>query len=294
MKRVFHVKQSGTFSLPLADDARLSVTRRSPAAETVISPVQHIDVEDSASFGRLYRLDGNAMAAEADEFMLHESLAHIPALSHLAPTGALILGGGDGASARELLKHPSLTRIVVAELDPEVVRVVSDKIPTLPAGALANSRVTLRIGDAAHTLSTAQQAGERFDLILFDLTETDDPACAHLHGDDFLHLCAASLTPRGMIHVQLGSPFYQPHKTAALHQRLRTVFPSVRTSLISVPLYGGPWLLACASALDPQDDCEASLAIRLAERRITGLRYYNPALHHASQALPNYIRELLA
>lgn len=286
------MKQSGTFSLPLAEDARLSMTRRTPASET-ISPLQRIAVEDSASFGRLYHLDGNAMAAEADEFMLHESLAHIPALSHPAPTTALILGGGDGASARELLKHPSLTRILVAELDPEVVRVVSDRIPTLPAGSFANPRVTLCIGDATHTLHMAHQAGERFDVIVFDLTETDDPACAHLHGNDFLYLCAASLTPRGMIHVQLGSPFYQPHKSAALHQRLRAVFPSVRTSLISVPLYGGPWLLACASLLAP-DDSEASLDTRLAERRITGLRYYNPALHHASQALPNYIRELLA
>lgn len=290
---MFHVKQSSRFKLPLAEDTRLSVTRRSPATETT-SPLQHIAVEDSASFGHLYRLNGDAMASEADEFMLHESLAHIPALSHPGPTNALILGGGDGASARELLKHPSLTNILIAELDPEVVRVVSEQIPTLPAGALTDPRISLRIGDAADSLRSLQQAGERFDLILFDLTEADDPACAHLHGDDFLRLCAASLTPRGMIHVQLGSPFYQPHKTAALHQRLRTVFRSVRTSLISVPLYGGPWLLARASATDLQDDSEASLATRLAERRITGLRYYNPALHHASQALPNYIRELLA
>lgn len=286
------MKQSTTFSLPLAEDTRLNVARRSPATETV-SPLQHITVEDSTSFGGLYCLDGDAMAAEADEFMLHESLVHIPALAHPAPVSALILGGGDGASARELLKHPSITRILVAELDPEVVRVVSDRIPTLPGGAFANPRVDLRLGDAADTLRTAQQAGERFDLILFDLTEADDLACAHLHGDDFLHLCAASLTPRGMIHVQLGSPFYQPHKTAALHQRLRAAFPSVCTSLVCVPLYGGPWLLACASALATGDDSEASLATRLVERRITGLRYYNPALHHASQALPNYIRELL-
>jgi spermidine synthase len=290
---VFHVKQSTTFKLPLATDTHLSVARCSPARKTA-SPHQIIAVEDSLSFGHLYRLDGNAMAAEADEFMLHESLAHIPALNHPAPTSALILGGGDGASARELLKHPSLTRILIAELDPEVVRVISDEIPTMPAGTFANPRVTLRIGDAAETLDAAQQAGERFDLILFDLTEPDNPACAHLHGNEFLHLCAASLTPQGMIHVQLGSPFYQPRKTAALHQRLRTVFPSVRTSLISVPLYGGPWLLACASAPGVQDGSEANLASRLDERRITGLRYYNPAVHHAGQALPNYIRQLLA
>lgn len=280
-------------SLPLAPGATLGLATNIPSI-AVPSAFQRIAVEHSVCFGRLYHLDGDAMAAEADEFMLHESLAHLAALDHPAPRQALILGGGDGASARELLRHPGLARIVVAELDPAVVATVRAHLPALPAGAFENPRVTLRIGDAARSLHDLHSQGERFDLILLDLTEPDDPACAHLHDTAFLALCTASLGPGGIVHVQLGSPFYQPDKVCRLHQRLRRAFASVRLSQISVPLYGGPWLLArCSMQAVPAPAIDL-LQQRMEERGIRGLRYYNPALHLASEALPNYLRDLLA
>ena len=280
-------------TLALASDATLTLHASAPPIE-VRSSFQHISVEHTASFGQLYRLDGDAMAAEADEFMIHESLAHLAALEHPAPRRAIILGGGDGASARELLKHPSLTRIVVAELDPLVVSTLREHIRSLSTGAFDDRRVELCIGDAARSLGSLHDRGEAFDLILFDLTETDDPACAHLHDDAFLALCAASLGPAGIAHVQLGSPFYQPDKVRNLCQRLRRSFANVRLSLIHAPLYGGPWLLArCRTQPTPGPDANL-LQQRLEERGIRGLRYYNPALHLASEALPNYLRDLLA
>ena len=280
-------------TLALASDATLTLHASAPPIE-VRSSFQHISVEHTASFGQLYRLDGDAMAAEADEFMIHESLAHLAALEHPSPRRAIILGGGDGASARELLKHPSLTRIVVAELDPLVVSTLREHIRSLSTGAFDDRRVELCIGDAARSLKALHDQGEAFDLILFDLTETDDPACAHLHDDAFLALCAASLGPAGIAHVQLGSPFYQPDKVRNLCQRLRRSFANVRLSLIHAPLYGGPWLLArCRTQPTPGPDANL-LQQRLEERGIRGLRYYNPALHLASEALPNYVRDILA
>ena len=280
-------------TLALASDATLTLHASAPPIE-VRSSFQHISVEHTASFGQLYRLDGDAMAAEADEFMIHESLAHLAALEHPSPRRAIILGGGDGASARELLKHPSLTRIVVAELDPLVVSTLREHIRSLSTGAFDDRRVELCIGDAARSLKALHDQGEAFDLILFDLTETDDPACAHLHDDAFLALCAANLGPAGIAHVQLGSPFYQPDKVRNLCQRLRRSFANVRLSLIHAPLYGGPWLLArCRTQPTPGPDANL-LQQRLEERGIRGLRYYNPALHLASEALPNYLRDLLA
>lgn len=280
-------------TLALASDATLTLHASAPPIE-VRSSFQHISVEHTASFGQLYRLDGDAMAAEADEFMIHESLAHLAALEHPSPRRAIILGGGDGASARELLKHPSLTRIVVAELDPLVVSTLREHIRSLSTGAFDDPRVELCVGDAARSLKALHDQGEAFDLILFDLTETDDPACAHLHDDVFLALCAASLGPAGIAHVQVGSPFYQPDKVRHLCQRLRRSFANVRLSLIHAPLYGGPWLLArCRTQPTPGPDANL-LQQRLEERGIRGLRYYNPALHLASEALPNHLRDLLA
>ena len=280
-------------SLPLAPDVAIQLDATAPPIE-VRSTFQRISVDHTAAFGRLYRLDGDAMAAEADEFMIHESLAHLAALEHPSPRRAIVLGGGDGASARELLKHPGIERIVVAELDPAVVSTLCEHMPTLAAGAFDNPRVELHIGDAAESLGQLRTQGEAFDLILFDLTETDDPACAHLHDESFLALCAASLGPAGIAHVQLGSPFYQPAKVRRLWLRLRRIFASVRLSLINVPLYGGPWLLArCSTRPAPPPDLNL-LQQRLEERSIHGLRYYNPALHLASEALPNHLRDLLA
>lgn len=287
------MKQTPPLHLPLAADTWLALARQQPAQETQ-SVHQRLALEHTGQFGRLYSLGGDAMAAEADEFMLHESLAHFAALSHSAPRRALILGGGDGASARELLKHPSLTQIVVAELDPEVPRMIARDLPRLAGGAFDDARVALRIGDAAATLQAAFDRGERFELILFDLTASEAPACAHLHAEDFLRLCRESLSARGIIHVQLGSPFYQAAQCAALYRRLSALFPRLQPALISVPLYGGPWLLARAGLQAPGRERRTVLARRLLDRRISGLRYYNPALHLASQALPNYITDLLA
>ncbi|HMV16820.1 MAG TPA: polyamine aminopropyltransferase [Rhodocyclaceae bacterium] len=278
--------------IPLGDGVRLEVERTAESVE-LHSRWQTIRTEHTARFGELYCLDGDAMVSTADEFMIHESLAHHVALEHTSPRRALILGGGDGGTARELLKHPCIDAIVIAELDERVVARVREALPTVSAGALDNPRVTLRLGDAGETLEASQQCGERFDLILFDLTASDDPACAHLHAPPFLNACADRLMPGGRLHVQLGSPFYQPEAVAALHRRLSAVFPYVRPALISVPLYGGPWLLAAASVEALPETSEAQLAQRLAERAIPPLRYYNPALHRASFALPNDVHALL-
>ena len=277
----------------LGEGVRMDIEGTRPALESR-SAFQEIAVEQTKAFGGLYRLDGKAMAAEADEFIIHESLAHGVAMDHPDPHRALVLGGGDGASARELLKHAGIESIVVAELDEEVVKRVRAELPALPDGAFESPRVDLRIGEAAATLAAAHARGERFDLILFDLTEPDDPACRHLHEARFLHLCAASLNRGGRIHVQLGSPFYQGSKVAALYRRLATVFPVILPSLISVPLYGGPWLLAAATVDNGPAPSLTVLEQRLARRNIAPLRYYNPALHLAGRVLPNYVRALLA
>ncbi|WP_374246661.1 fused MFS/spermidine synthase [Zoogloea sp.] len=287
------MKHTPHTAIPLADDVALHVTRNAPSIE-LTSPYQHIAVDATPRFGRLYTLDGDAMASEQDEFIIHESLAHLAALSHPAPARAIVLGGGDGGSTRELLKHPSVAHVTIAELDPGVVDTIARHFPTLPAGAFGDPRVSVRYGDAAATLAAYHAAGARFDLILFDLTQSEHPACAHLHSENFLRICAASLTPQGIVHVQLGSPFYQRQQVATVFRRLKDVFASVTPALIDIPLYGGPWLLARATrALAPEPDL-ATLAQRLADRHIARLRYYNPALHLACSALPNYVLDSLA
>lgn len=261
------------------------------------SSFQRYEVWDTPTFGRLYRLDGHFMAAEADEFNGHESLIHVAAIAHPAPCRALVLGGGDGGSARELLRHPSIGRVIVAELDAEVVALSRRYLAPIHGGAFDDGRVELRIGNAYdHVMQQAAAGGgEGYDLIVFDLTAADQGPAAALHGEAFFHACKACLRPGGALVVQLGSPFYQSALVARLHHALHRSFAVVRPYVVDIPLYGGAWAMACASdRLDPVRIEPDEVERRLAARRIDALHHYNGDVHRAQFALSNRLRRLFS
>jgi spermidine synthase len=121
----------------------------------VVSPFQRIEVWDTPQLGRLLTLDDRPMTSVGDEFIYHECMTHPAALAHPAPRKALVLGGGDGGAARQLLKHPGIERIVIAELDPDVVRMARRYLDAVHQGALDDPRVELVIGDAARYVDAA-------------------------------------------------------------------------------------------------------------------------------------------
>jgi spermidine synthase len=125
----------------------------------VDSPYQRIEVWDTPQLGRLFTLDGRPMTSTGDEFIYHECMVHPAALAHPSPKTALVLGGGDGGAAQQLLRHPSIERIVVAELDAEVVRMTREYLPEVQGGAFDDPRVELVIGDAAHYVAGVAHAG---------------------------------------------------------------------------------------------------------------------------------------
>lgn len=321
MSTAFHVEQSALTAFRMgASDSEDSMTERRPqnaamtpasvggplgkAAELVLqeaslllagrSQHQTYEVWDTPAFGRLYCLDGDFMAAEADACRCHESLVHVTAIAHPAPRHALVIGGGDGGSAQELLRHPSIESVVVVELDAEVVAFSRQLLGGIHGGALDDPRVALHIGDGVdYVRRLAREEGERYDLVVFDLTDARGSAAA-LHNEDFFRACRALLNPGGALVVQLGSPFHQPELVADLFATLGRVFTTLRPYLVDVPLYGGAWALACAAdVLDPTLLDAEEVERRLRERRIEGLRHYNGDIHRAQFALPNDLRTML-
>jgi spermidine synthase len=256
---------------------------------------QSYEVWETRRFGRLYRLDGCFMASEGDEFLCHENLIHVPGIAHAGLRRALIIGGGDGGSAEELLKYPTIELIVIAELDAKVIELSRRYLAGVHHGALDDPRVDIHIGDGlAYVGEHGPAAGARFDLIVFDLTDPAGPAAA-LHTQAFFAACKALLTEGGAIVLQLGSPFFQPERVRELVSRLRQEYACVRPYFVHVPLYGGLWGMACASdALDPQALTADAIDHRLAERGIERLQHFNGAVHCAQFALPNHLRALLA
>jgi spermidine synthase len=254
------------------------------------SPFQRIEVLDTHQFGRLFRLDGRLMTSEGDEFFYHECMTHPAALAHPNPESVLVIGGGDGGSSEELFKHPSLKRIVMAELDPVVIDISRKYLGTIHKGALDDPRLDIRIGDGyQYVKSTA----ERFDMIVLDLTDPDTPAF-HLYSEEFFRMCQAALKPGGLLTLHLGSPVYQADTVRKNAASLRRVFKHVAPLSLFIPLYGSQWCLAVASdSIDPRFVSVDTIAQRMGERRLDDLRFYHPSMHSALFTLPRFVQDLV-
>ena len=256
---------------------------------------QTYEVWETPRFGKLFRLDGCFMTSERDEFYYHENLIHVPGVAHPGLRRALILGGGDGGSADELLKYPGIERIVIAELDAKVVELSRRHLRAVHHGALDDARVEIRIGDGMkYVHEEGPAAGERYDLIVLDLTDPIGPAEA-LYAADFFAACKALLAEGGALTLHIGTPVFQPERVRELVARLRRVFATVRPYFLYIPLYGSLWGMACASdTLDPAALGAEEVDRRLATRSIRELQHFNGAVHSAQFALPNHLRALLA
>ncbi|WP_321952501.1 polyamine aminopropyltransferase [Paraburkholderia bannensis] len=259
---------------------------------------QHIEVWDTPQLGCLFTLDGRPMTSAGDEFIYHECMTHVAALTHPAPRAALVLGGGDGGAARQLLRHPGIERIVVAELDADVVRLTGDYLPQVRGGAFDDPRVELVIGDAADFVAQAAKNAQAdgappFDLVVFDLTPPDSPA-AGLYTPQFYRALKTIMSEDALIALHLGSPLHHTARVGALLDGLRSTFAVVRPLGAWVPLYGAFWLMAVASdQLDPAAQSEALLTARMLERELEGLRFYDTKLHATLLDAPRMFRDKL-
>lgn len=258
--------------------------------EAFHSGLQAVEVHDSESFGTLLRLDGHFMTSEKDEFFYHENLVHMAAITHDAPRRVLIVGGGDGGSAEELLKHPGIEGITLVEIDPAVVDVARRHLQRVHRGSLDDPRLTLKIEDG---FAYVQASAEPFDLIVLDLTDPGGPSTL-LYTPEFYRACAARLGEDGIMTLHIASPLASPQRIRETLLGLRQAFGNVVPYLTSVPLYGGLWLMAlCSQRADPRRLAAEAVDARLEERGIRDLQYYNGAMHCAALALPNFVRALL-
>jgi spermidine synthase len=264
--------------------------RLGPALYSEQSPYQRIEVHDSPQFGRLFRLDGDYMTSEKEEFFYHEALVHPAAASHGKVQHVLIIGGGDGGAAEELLKYPSVEKVIIAELDEVVVRVAREYFESIHHGALDDPRVEVRIGDG---MVFVRDTDQRFDLVLLDLTDPDTPASA-LYTADFFAAVKRILSPGGAMVLHTGSPIFRPDIVTTLYRALHQSFKVVAPMGLYIPLYGAYWSLAvCSDQLDPRAAGSAQIAATIAGAQLTDLQYYNPATHQGLFALPNYFQKLI-
>jgi spermidine synthase len=288
-RAALHDLAPGVMTEQLTDEWGFYI-RSTRRLEEFRSAYQSIEVHDSVPFGRLFRLDGHFMTSEKDEFFYHENLVHLPALTHPQPERALIIGGGDGGSAEELFKHPSIEAVTLVEIDVAVVDIARKYLAAVHGGALDDPRLALEIADGFHYVRTSTNC---FDLIVLDLTDPGGPS-EKLYTPEFYRACAARLNPGGALSLHIASPIAHPDVIRTTLAGLRAAFPLVTPYLTSIPLYGGMWMMACASAtLDPGSLSVQEIDRRIEARGLRKLQYYNGDVHRAALALPNFVCELV-
>jgi spermidine synthase len=250
-----------------------------------VSEFQEIDIVDTVALGRMLLLDGMVMTSERDEFIYHEMIAHIPLLAHPHPKTVLVIGGGDGGTIREVLKHPSVERAVLCEIDGEVIEVCKKYLPSI-AGQLDNSRVTIEVRDGAAYIANHQNV---FDVILIDSTDPIGPG-EKLFTKEFYQNTLAALTENGIMVCQSESPVAVPDECRRINQLLRSVFPYVQPYTACIPSYpGGQWTWSfCSKGIQPLDHINEEVAAQLEKTT----RYYNRALHPLVFTLPNYVKQV--
>jgi spermidine synthase len=252
---------------------------------------QDLEIHDSPQFGKLFRLDGCFMTSEKEEFVYHECMIHPAAVAHPAPKKGLIIGGGDGGAAEELLKHPSMESVTLVELDGDVIDIARQHFGAIHRGVFDDPRLKLVIDDGLKFLA---ETDERFDLIVLDLPDPIGPATA-LYEEPFFRDCRRALAPGGAVTLHIGPPWSKPERVRSHAERLANVFPIVRPFSVYIPLYGTLYAMAvCSDTLDPLAVSATEVEKRLAKRGVRELRYYNGAIHHGLFALPNFVRELVA
>jgi spermidine synthase len=255
------------------------------------TPFQLLEIYDTPELGRMFRLDGANMTSERDEFFYHENLVHPAAVAHPAPRRALVIGGGDGGSSEELLKHSTIERVHMVELDPEVIAVSKAQFASVHRGAFDDPRLQVTVGDGLAYLETT---AVRYDIVTMDLTDPVGPS-EMLYTPKTFALAKRAMAPGGALTLHIGSPFSHPARVRDTIRSLRTVYSRVTAYFVHIPLYGSVWGFACASdVLDPRTISPAQVQSVIAARGIGDLQYYNGDVHQAMFALPNYLKELLA
>lgn len=251
------------------------------------SEFQKIEIVETTHHGKMLFNDGCAMLSERDEMIYHEMMAHVPLGVHPDPKRVLIIGGGDGGTAREVLRHESVTECVMVEIDGAVVEGCSKFIPQT-ASVFSNPRLKLEIADGVEYV---KRKPERFDVILIDSTDPVGPA-QPLFGIEFYENVRDCLAADGVVVAQGETPFYEPRAQASLLGILGRCFPvAMPYNFTNMTYPGGLWSFMFASrGLHPVKDRSPS--------RLSGLEddlfYYNSSVHSAAFALPGFMRKNLS
>jgi len=257
------------------------------------SRYQRIKVFDTVANGRVLVLDDVVQMTTRDESAYAEMLTHLPLFEHGRAERVMIVGGGDLSIADEALKHRSVKEVVLVDIDGRVVDLCRRHFAEVNARAFRDRRLTVEIADAFEYLARPK-ARARFDLIVGDRPDPIGPGKA-LFGETFYSRIKRALKPGGFATFQTGVPFYQPWEITEALKELKAHFPRSGLYLTVVPTYVGGYMALSWAGKGARLGTPAGLRRAAAAYKRSRIKtdYYNPAVHAAAFALPEWIGRLV-
>lgn len=239
---------------------------------------QNVLIFENRLFGRVLVLDGIVQLTDRDNHVYHEMLAHVPLMAHGSVGRVLLIGGGDGGTLKEVLKHP-VEQVVMVEIDNDIIQLSKRFFPQVSGEAFEDPRVSLLIGDGVEYVT---QADSMFDVVIVDSTDPIGPG-EQLFTKTFYECCRSLLRAGGVIALQSGASSFNPEQLGGVCGRLASSFEAVRPYLAPVPTYAGGTLALIAAGESDKALLPAIKTLRERDRRLR-LRtsYYTPDIHGAA------------
>lgn len=249
---------------------------------------QHIVIFKNKVFGTVMALDGVVQTTQKDEFIYHEMMAHVPLLGHGNAKNVLIIGGGDGGTLREVLRHNTVEKVTLVEIDAAVIQMAKKYFPTHSNGAFDDPRTNVVIQDGC---AFVKETSEKYDVIICDSTDPIGPGQV-LFAQKFYNDCHNLLREGGIFVCQSGVPFMQSEEFANSKNKLQQSFKHVGFYCGVIPSYVGGFMVFGIASDTPYKLTPELSAERL--KNVAGsLRYYSPRMHSAAFALPGFIRDII-
>lgn len=274
------------------EDQALSLRFTGEVFYDVQSPFQRVRILESYKYGKMLTLDDMVMTTEKDEFHYHEMISHPAMFTHGNAKNILVIGGGDGGTVREILRHEGVEKVTMVEIDGEVIESCKQFLPNI-AAAFDNPKLELLVDDGIAFVKNAQ--AEAYDIIIVDGSDPVGPA-EGLFSVSFYQNCYNALKPGGILVAQGESPKFNEKAFSELNFTLRGIFgaENAPVSLFFVPTYPtGMWSFqyGLKGSENPKRIQKADEIEAFADAK--GLRYYNADVHTGSFATPNFVKALL-
>jgi len=256
---------------------------------------QEVLIQDTACFGRSLVLDDKTQSTEVDEFVYHEAIVHPSMVAHTNPRTVFIAGGGEGATAREALSHRRVEKVVMVDIDREVVELCQRYLPNHHRGAFDDPRLDLHHMDAFKYL---EDTSERFDVVVIDVPDPLEGGPAYLlFTQEFYRLLRERLNPGGLMVAQSGptGPAFYEQCFSAVANTVGSVFPAVYLSEAFIPSFGATWGFVVGS-LEPDPSALTAEEVdqRISERIKGTLRYFDGTTRDGMFSVPRYLRDAVA